>query len=387
MTAKNSTGGRTSRRIIALSAVLAVAMFFTMPLAVAVGSDADYGTGDAGYTLEFDEKATNDELARVEQSRNDIGYNIGEEIAAAAGIDLTNLYVTDVSMDTLKCEVSKGEKVESGKVTGITSDSYDVKKFSVTLKSDLTTSMFDEDTISTKMLEAINAIKAYFGTNSFHSGDTVTITAESVSMIVADEQISEYGEKNDTQCLQSGQTNTNCAKLITKATIAYKPAGGTEKSITVDVNTHSEIEMVYTYVYGKDLKDVNNYDAITVKMKYTPKSFDYSLKITVDGTDYKVDDIKAVEEEMSSPAIAIVKEKSDVKVITGLKTFCDKLNDSENVKTTVGYDKAMSEYNSAVDDVSPSGGGNNIVLIVVIVVVILAVIGGVAFFIIKKKKA
>ena len=387
MTAKNSTSGRSSRRIIALSAVLAVAMFFTVPLAVAVGSDADYGTGEAGYTLEFDEKATNIELAKVKQSRNDIGGNIGEEIAAAAGIDLTNLYVTNVSMDSLKCEVSKGEKVESGKVTGITSDSYDVKKFSVTLKSDLTTTMFDEDTISTKMLEAISAIKTYFGTSSFHDGDTVTITAESVSMIVTSEQITEYGDKNDTECLQTGATTKNAEKLITKADITYKPAGGTGKTITVDVDARTEFKMVYTNVYAKDLKDVEYGDFFTEKMKYTPESFSYSLKITVNGTDYKVDDIKAVEEELSGTLMAVVKEKSSIEVTPSLKTFCDDLKDSENVKTGVGYDKAMSEYNSATGDVSPSGGGPNIVLVVVIVVVILAVIGGVAFFVIKKKKA
>ena len=86
--------------------------------------------------------------------------------------------------------------------------------------------------------------------------------------------------------------------------------------------------------------------------------------------------------------IAIVKDKTDIKVNTALKTFCDNLKDSENVTTQVGYDKAESVYNSAADEVSSSGGGGvNIVLIVVIVIVVIALIGGAAFFIAKKKKA
>lgn len=386
MTAKNSTHGRSSR-IVALSAVLAVAMFLTVSFAVAVDSDADYGTGDAGYTLEFTEKATSAELTKVDMSYEEIGSNIGTEIASVTGIDLTDLTVTDVSMESLNCEISRGEKVENGKSTGVSSQSYDVKKFSVTFTAYLTTTMFDDISASAKMTEAINAVKSYFGTDSFNSGDTVKITAESVTYIGTIEQIAEYGDKNDTQCLQTSQENRYGEKLVTKATITFKPSGGTEKSITVDVDSRTDYKVNYTYEYGKDLKDVENMSMITIKMKYAPESFNYSLKVSVNGTDYKVDDIKMTDEEMTSPAMAIVKEKSDIKLSTGLKTFCDNLKDSDNVKTGVGYDKAMSEYNSATGDISPSGGGSNIILIVVIVVVILAVIGGVAFFVIKKKKA
>ena len=387
MTAKDSLFGRSSCRIVALSAILAVAMFFTLPLAVAVGSDADYGTGEAGYTLEFSEKASEAELLKVDTSYVQIAEIVGLEIASSAGLDLRDLYATEQSMKTLKSEVSKGEKVESGKATSVTSQSYDITDFKVVLTSDVATVIIDDMGASPKMTEAINAIKTFFGTDTFSPGDMITITADSVKYVGATEQNAEYGEKNDTQCLQTSQKNVDNEKIVTKATIAYKPLAGESKSITVDVDAKSIDETTYNYVYGKDLKDVNNYDSIKVKMKMVPKSLSYNLKISVNDTDYKVDDILSETVEMESPSIAIVKDKTDIKVNTALKTFCDNLKDSENVTTQVGYDKAESMYDSAANEVSSSGGGVNIVLIVVIVIVVIAVIGAIAFFIIKKKKA
>ena len=126
-------------------------------------------------------------------------------------------------------------------------------------------------------------------------------------------------------------------------------------------------------------------DFYNVKTKFSTKSLSYSLKYTVGDDDYKVDDIESPDTEVTVPAMAFAKDKSDVSVNASLKTFCDNPKDSDNVKTQVGYDKAESAYDSAVDEVSPAKKKTPVALIVVGVVAAVVVIGAVAFFVVKKK--
>ena len=385
MTVDNSTSGGSSRRIIVSAAVLVVAMFMAVPLAVAYDSDAAYGNGDAGYTLETNEKASAAELTAVGLSKEQILEFGGSAIAESVGFDVTDM-TSSPTAETFTFKKSAGEKADSGTMTSVTSMELEATKLSVTFTAQFDEPMFpDAADTSPKMAEAINAIKAYFQKSTFTTGDRIIVSTDSVKFIDTDKKMITYGDKDETKCLETSSVDTDGFLLDTKAVITYKPVTGAERSITVDVSAESINEINCTDEYAKDLKDVSDGDFYNVKTKFSTKSLSYSLKYTVGDNDYKVDDIESADTEVTVPAMAFAKDKSDVSVNASLKTFCDNLKDSDNVKTQVGYDKAESAYDSAVDEVSPAKKKTPVALIVVGVVAAVVVIGAVAFFVVKKK--
>ncbi len=372
-----------------LTAVLVVAMFMAVPLSVTFDSDADYGSGEAGYTVEFTEKASAAELEDIDTSVLEIAVDVASDIAGSIGFRVGDMELTAGTMETFTYKGSMGQKAGSGKLTAISSKDVDATKLSVTFTADSDSPLFSGTEYTTpKQKETMDAIIDYFGTSTAHAGDKLVITADSVRSVNSERQDYEYGSRNESQCYETSHIDTYGQLMDTKAVITYKPVSGAEKSITLDLDVQSLSEVDVTYNYAKDLKDVAPGDKANITIKGVPKTLSYSFKVTVGDTDYRIDDIESDDGESSASLPVYPRDKTSIAVETSFKEFCDTVKGSENVTVEVGYDKAESSYNSAVDDVSTtSKKKTNLVPIIIGVVVAVVVIGGIAAFVIVKKKS
>jgi len=371
-----------------LTAVFVVAMFMAVPLSVTFDSDADYGSGEAGYTVEFTEKASAAELEDIDTSVLEIAGDVAENIAESIGFSVWDMEVTAGTMETFTYKGSMGQKAGSGKLTAISSKDVDATKLSVTFTADSDSPLFSGTEYTTpKQKETMDAIIAYFGTSTVHAGDKLVITADSVRSVSSERQDYEYGSRNDSQCYETSHIDTYGQLMDTKAVITYKPVSGAEKSITIDLDVQSLSEVDVTYNYAKDLKDVTPGEMVNITIKGVPKTLSYSFKVTVGDTDYRIDDIESDDGESSASVPVYPRDKTSIAVEPTFKVFCDTVKGSENVTVEVGYDKAESSYDSAVDDISTTSKKTNLVPIIIGVVVAVVVIGGIAAFVIVKKKA
>ena len=155
------------------------------------------------------------------------------------------------------------------------------------------------------------------------------------------------------------------------------------KTIKFRISEEGSGTSTVTYTYDKDVKDLINTDKCK-KKTHESVSGSEDATVTVDGTDYKINEpMKADPDEEKEELVQFVSD-STIAIDPDWKTGIDKMQPAgENTEVKKGYSAAESAYNDVKQKVD--GKKTNYLPFIIGGVVAVVIIAGVAFFLIKRK--
>ncbi len=380
----SASGGHSRSKIALLTAVLVVAMFMAVPVAVAYDSDA-YTDGETGYTVTFTDKADDSELTQLGTTKSSVVNSAAGSVMGVFNFEFYTFKSTVDNIGTFEYTTADGAMVKGKTRTVLSATDLEVKGLKVTYTATSQTDMFDIDDSNTAKEKAMaEAMAAYFGTDKLSPGDTLVLEVSGrIEGALWFEN--NYADMNETQCLLEKRTSKISEVNKTEATLTFTPNGGIAKSITMKCDTMIGGSGTSTYDYGKPLSEVKAGDKVTVKEDVDSMNNDLSIKATIGDKDYYIDDLKPEgdDEDTYQQTVSIVLQ-SDIAIPDYMVEEIASFADTDNVKFDKSYSAAKSEFDSVYDDGFPAKK-SKLPLIIGGVVAAVVIIGIVAFFIIRKK--
>ena len=370
-----------------VAAILVAAVMLTVPLSIAIDSDAAYTEAEKGYSVKMT-KPTATELTAFGETEKSVMFDGLGELNLNGIINYSvfgTMSTATVTSDTFSNDFAAGESVASGSKTTISSSVFSAKNVKYTIPVTAAGKLTKAITLDTTEKEkaVIEAINAYFGEN-VAVGDKIVITGD-IYASEATKTVDEYAAVGNDNCTMSKGTTNIYEVSDTSITIELIKSGDESgKQIKYVADGKSSVEMTTKFEYDKDYSELTPGYPGTMKTSYSVStSGDAYFKI--DGTNYSLEE-DSDPEGWELPCLAAIVDQSSIVISAELTTTIAALPaSSDNISVEKDYADAESAFNSVKSDAT--GGGSNMLLIIIAIVIAVIVIGVIVFFIIKKKKA
>ena len=365
-----------------IAAALAVAAFMlVVPLAVCFDSDAEIAEDSAGYYVEGNEKASDAELTAVGLTdKNAIGNTCTVFVSGFFNPEILSAPVTEIKEFTVY--MATGEEVGEAYSETVGASGIDVKDVKITFTLSAGKLMDDVDPDAPEVAkEAVDAVSAYFGENA-SAGDKLVITGD-FSMEIANLARTDFARSSDTQLVREKVKNTAYTVMDIDYTIELIKAGDESgKTIKFRISEEGSGTSTVTYTYDKDVKDLINTDKCK-KKTHESVSGSEGATVTVDGTDYKINEPMKADPDKEKEELVQFVSDSTIAIDPAWKAGIDSMTGSDNTEVKKGYSAAESAYNDVKQKVD--GKKTNYLPFIIGGVVAVVIIAGVAFFLIKRK--